>query len=469
MSEARYDLVVLGGGPGGYVAAARAAQLGLRVACVEQEARLGGVCLREGCIPSKALLDSSEYVHLARERFAEHGIGVGEVTVDLPAMLARKDRVVEVLTDGVAKLLARRGVEVVHGSGRLTAPDRVAVSPAGGNAERELTARAVLLATGSRPAALPGLPVDGEQVVDSTGALALDRIPEHLVVVGGGAIGLELGSVWRRLGARVTVVEALPRIAATLDGQVGRTLARTLKKQGLDLKVGTRVAGADRDGEGSSLRLTLQADGRDDETLDCDRVLVAVGRKPLTEGLGLEELGIALDDSGRVVVDAQYRTAAPSVYAIGDLIAGPMLAHKASAEGAAVAELLGGLPGEVNYDAVPSVIYTNPEVAAVGATEEQLKERGVPYVAGSFPFGGVGRAVCLGEADGLVKLLAHRDSDRLLGAHIIGPRASDLMAECVLAMEFSASVEDLARTVHAHPTFGEGVMEAAAALGASRR
>ncbi|MDF1552240.1 MAG: dihydrolipoyl dehydrogenase [Deferrisomatales bacterium] len=462
MAEPSYDLVILGGGPGGYVAAVRAAQLGLSVACVEREARLGGVCLREGCIPSKALLDSSEYVHLARGRFAEHGIGVGEVTVDLPAMMARKDRVVETLTDGVAKLLARHKVAVVHGTGRLTGPDRVAVTPADGGPEREITGGAVLLATGSRAAEISSLPLDGERVVDSTGVLALDRIPDHLVVVGGGAIGLELGSVWRRLGARVTVVEALPRIAANLDGQIGRALARFLKRQGLDLKVGTLVTGADTRGE--QIRLTLHAEGRGDENLDCDRVLVAVGRKPLTDGLGLEEAGVLLDKAGRVVVDAEYRTAVPSVFAIGDLIAGPMLAHKASAEGTAVAEILAGLPGEVNYDAVPSVIYTNPEVAAVGATEEQLKERGVPYVAGSFPFGGVGRAVCLGEAEGMVKLLAHRDTDRLLGAHVVGPRASDLIAECVLAVEFAASAEDLARTVHGHPTFGEGVMEAAAAL-----
>ncbi|HSH68940.1 MAG TPA: dihydrolipoyl dehydrogenase [Deferrisomatales bacterium] len=462
MAEPSYDLVILGGGPGGYVAAVRAAQLGLSVACVEREARLGGVCLREGCIPTKALLDSSEYVHLARGRFAEHGIGVGEVTVDLPAMMARKDRVVEALTDGVAKLLARHKVEVVHGIGRLAGPDRVAVTPADGGPEREITGGAVLLATGSRSAEIPSLPLDGERVVDSTGVLALDRIPEHLVVVGGGAIGLELGSVWRRLGARVTVVEALPRIAANLDGQIGRALARLLKKQGLDLKVGTLVTGADICGE--QIRLTLHTEGREDEHLDCDQVLVAVGRKPLTDGLGLEEAGVLLDKAGRVVVDSEYRTAVPSVFAIGDLIAGPMLAHKASAEGTAVAETLAGLPGEVNYDAMPSVIYTNPEVAAVGATEEQLKERGVPYVAVSFPFGGVGRAVCLGEAEGMVKLLAHRDTDRLLGAHIVGPRASDLIAECVLAVEFAASAEDLARTVHGHPTFGEGVMEAAAAL-----
>ncbi len=466
MAEAIYDLVIIGGGPGGYMASLRAAQLGLSVVCVEREPRLGGVCLREGCIPSKALLDSSEYVHLARERSAEHGIGVGEVTVDLPAMMARKDRVVGTLTDGVAKLLARNKVEVIHGTGRLAGPDRVTVTPADGGAARELTGRAVLLATGSRSVEIPALPLDGKRVVDSTGALTLDRIPEHLVVVGGGAIGLELGSVWRRLGARVTVVEALPRIAATLDGQIGRTLARFLKKQGLDLKVGTLVTGADTRGE--QIRLTLQAEGREDEALDCDRVLVAVGRKPLTAGLGLEEAGVLLDKAGRVVVDAEYRTAVPSVFAIGDLIAGPMLAHKASAEGAAVAEILAGLPGEVNYDAVPSVIYTNPEVAAVGATEEQLKERGVPYVAGNFPFGGVGRAVCLGETEGMVKLLAHRESDRLLGAHIVGPRASDLIAECVLAVEFAASAEDLARTVHGHPTFGEGVMEAAAALGHGR-
>jgi dihydrolipoamide dehydrogenase len=463
MTQTEYDLVILGGGPGGYVAAVRAARLGLKVACVEREARLGGVCLREGCIPSKALLDSSEYVHVARERFAEHGINVGQVDVDLSAMMARKDRVVATLTDSVAKLLQRSGVAVVHGTGRLAGPKQVTVSPGDGAENQDLAARAVLLATGSRPIELPNLRLDGERVVDSSGALLLDRIPEHLVVVGGGAIGLELGSVWRRLGARVTVVEALPRIAATLDGQIGRYLARTLKKQGLDLRVNTRVSGAGQEGDG--VRLTLQAEGQEDEDLVADRVLVSVGRRPFIEGLGLEAAGVVLDESGRVAVDAEYRTSVPTVFAIGDLIAGPMLAHKASAEGTAVAEILAGQPGEVNYDAIPSVIYTNPEVAAVGASEEQLKERSVKYASGSFPFGGVGRAVCLGEAEGMVKVLAHAETDRLLGVHIVGPRASDLIAEAVLAVEYGGSAEDLARTVHGHPTFGEAVMEAAAAVG----
>lgn len=465
---ARFDLVVIGAGPGGYVAAARAAQLGMKVACVERDERLGGVCLRVGCIPSKALLDSSELYAAARSRLAEHGIEVGKVRLDLPTMLARKDRVVADLTGAVQTLLERAGVEIVRGAARLAGPHEVAVQPVGGKggSDRRATveARAVLLATGSEPVEVPALPVDGKRIVTSTEALAFEAVPKRLGIVGGGYIGLELGSVWARLGSEVTVIEALPRIVSTADGQVGRALERSLKKQGLSFRVKTRVVEARATAGG--VKAVLEGEGGERESFSCDRLLVAVGRRPLTRGLGLEEAGVDLDArTGRVRVDAAYRTSAPTVYAVGDLVDGPMLAHKASAEGIAAVEAIAGLGGEVNYDAVPSVIYTHPEAASVGLTEEQAKARGAPYCTGVYPFGGNGRARCAGQAEGFVKVLAHRASGRLLGVHIVGPRASDLLAEAVLAVELGVGAEALARTVHAHPTFGEALMEAAGAAG----
>lgn len=454
----RFDLVIVGAGPGGYVAAVRAAQLGLKVACVEKRDRLGGVCLNVGCIPSKALLDSSEYFHLARTQLANHGIRTGEVELDLAAMMARKEKVVEELTANVRKLLEGNKVEIVHGSARVEAADRVAVSGDGGDG-RTLETDAVLLATGSRPVSVPGLEFDGERIIDSTAALALDEVPGHLAVVGGGYIGLELGSVWRRLGAEVTVIEMLPKIATLLDGQIARRLDNLLRRQGMKIRTRTKVSEAEVSEK--TVTVTLESGG-ETETVSCDRLLVAVGREPLTEGLGLEELGVEIDpDSGRVRVDDAYRTSVSGVYAIGDLVDGPMLAHKASAEGIAAVERLAGRFGEVNYETIPSIIYTWPEVASVGWTEEQVKEREIPYCTGSFPFSGTGRARCMGETDGFVKLVVHAETDRILGAHIIGPRASDLIAECVLAMEFGASSEDIARTVHGHPTFSEALMEAA--------
>lgn len=456
-----YDLIVIGSGPGGYVAAARAAQLGLKTACVEKSSRLGGVCLNVGCIPSKALLDSSEYYHMARDHFADHGIKIGKVSLDLAAMMARKDNVVGELTANVRKLLEGNGVAVLQGSARLTGNGLVEVTPEEGRAFI-VKGAAILLATGSTPMEVPGLEFDGDRIVSSTEALNFDTVPKNLGIVGGGYIGLELGSVWMRLGANVTVIEMLPKVAANLDGQVGRTLDRILRKQGLTMRVNTRVAEARV--AGKKVKATLEADGKT-ESITFDRLLVAVGRRPLTAGLGLEDLGVALDPAtGHVLVDASYRSNIEGVYAIGDLIAGPMLAHKASAEGIAAVECIAGRAGEVNYDTIPAVIYTAPEVAAVGLTEEDVKKRGLPYCVGTYPFSGTGRARCMGEKDGFVKLIAHGKTDRVLGVHIIGPRAADMIAECVLAMEFGASSEDIARTIHGHPTFAEALQEAALAV-----
>jgi dihydrolipoamide dehydrogenase len=458
-----FDLVIIGAGPGGYVAAVRAAQLGMKVACIEKEPRLGGVCLNTGCIPSKALLDSSEYYHLAKHRLQEHGIIPGEVQLDLGVLMARKDRVVQELTENVRRLLEGNQVEIIHGTARLSSPNQVEISPGDSGTQVDppalVRAGAILLATGSEPVEVPGLAFDGMHVVTSTEALSFSQAPQRLGIVGGGYIGLELGSVWQRLGAQVTVIEMLPRLAASLDGQVARALERTLTNQGLNFRLNTRVVKAQV--SAAEVLLTLESAGNQQQ-LTCDRLLVAVGRRPLTRGLGIEELGVGLHPkTGQVLVDEHYRTSIPTIYAIGDLIAGPMLAHKASAEGIAAVECSAGLPGEVNYDAIPAVIYTWPEVASVGLTEEQARERGIDYCVGAYPFTGSGRARCMGETDGFVKLIAQKSTDRLLGAHIIGPRAADMIAECVLALEFGASSEDIARTVHGHPTFAEALQEAA--------
>jgi dihydrolipoamide dehydrogenase len=462
-----YDLIIVGSGPGGYVAAVRAAQLEMKVACIEKEPRLGGVCLNVGCIPSKALLDSSEYYHLAKTHFAEHGIKSGKVNLDLAAMMARKEQVVQELTDNVRKLLEGNKVEVIHGTGRLAAEDQVEVVKKKGSRRKKgdsqtLTAKAILLATGSEPLAVPGLEFDGQRIVSSTEALTFESVPKHLAIVGGGYIGLELGSVWLRLGSKVTVIEMLPQIATLLDGQVARGLERILAKQGLTFRLQTKVSGAKVSGQ--KVKVTLEK-GEKKETIDCDRLLVAVGRRPLTRDLGLGEIGVEMDPkTGHVLVNEKFQTNVQSVYAIGDLIPGPALAHTASAEGIATVECIAGLPGEVNYDAIPSIIYTWPEVASVGITEEQAKERDIDYCVGTYPFAGAGRARCMGEKDGFVKIIAHAKTDRILGVHILGPRASDMIAECVLAVEFGASSEDIARTVHGHPTFAEALQEAAMAV-----
>ena len=452
-----YDLIIIGSGPGGYVAAVKAAQLGLKTACIEKAERLGGVCLNVGCIPSKALLDSSEFYHLAKHRFAEHGIKTGRVTLDLAGMMARKDKVVADLTANVRQLLEGNGVAIIPGQGRLKGATAVEVTR--GKKKQTFATRHILLATGSTPVAVPGLDFDGKRIVSSTGALEFDSVPKQLGIVGGGYIGLELGSVWMRLGAKVTVIEMLPRVAGLLDGQVGRTLDRILRKQGMDIRVNTRVLEAKA--MARKVRVTVERK-EEKEDLDFDRLLVCVGRRPLTDGLNLDGVGVETEaPSGLVKVDAGYRTSVPNIYAIGDLIAGPALAHKASAEGIAAVETMAGQPAEVNYDAIPAIIYTAPEVASVGLTEEDIRQHGIPYCTGSYPFTGAGRARCMGETDGFVKLLSHQRTDRILGVHIIGARAADMIAECVLAMEFGASAEDLARTIHGHPTFSEALMEAA--------
>jgi dihydrolipoamide dehydrogenase len=465
-AKKEFDVIVIGSGPGGYVAAVHAAQLGLHVACIEKESRLGGVCLNVGCIPSKALLDSSEYFYLAKERFAEHGIKTGRVNLDLGAMMQRKDKVVQELTENVKKLLEGNKVEIFHGAGRLTGVDEVTVeSDSGASQEKQiitLTAGAIILAAGSQAVPLPDLKFDGRKIISATAALKLDSVPKQLGIVGGGYIGLELGSVWLRLGAEVSLFEMLPQIATGLDGQVGRKLQRVLKRQGFRFFMNSEVTEASVAAE--NIRVTLKTKNKN-EKITCDRLLVCVGRRPLTQGLGLEQIGVETDsDSGRIKVDVDYRTNIPSIYAIGDLIAGPMLAHKASAEGIAAAEIIAGRPGEVNYDAVPSVIYTWPAVASVGLTEEQVKEREIPYCAATYPFTGAGRARCLGETEGFVKMIAHAKSDRLLGVHIIGARAAEMIGECVLAIEVNARSEDLARTVHGHPTFAEALQETARAI-----
>jgi dihydrolipoamide dehydrogenase len=465
-NDQNYDVVIIGSGPGGYVAAVRAAQLGMKVACIEKEPRLGGVCLNRGCIPSKALLDSSEYYHLAKEQFAAHGIKTGRVSLDLPTMMARKEKVVQELTANVRKLLEGHKIEIIHGTARLAGPDRVEIAPSDSGSKKRkdlsLQANAIILATGGAPVSVPGLAFDGRHLISSREALTLESVPKHLGIVGGGYIGLELGSVWLRLGAKVTVIEMLPKIATGLDGQIGRKLQRVLKRQGINFRMQTKVTAAEI--SNNTVRVDLETK-KGNESISCDRLLISVGRRPRTGGLGIEEVGIKTDpDTGHLLVDGSYRTNVPSIYAIGDLIAGPMLAHKASAEGIAAVECIAGKSGEVNYDAIPAVIYTWPEVASVGLTEEQVKERNIDYCTGTYPFSGAGRARCMGETEGFVKVITHKKTDRILGVHIIGSRAADMIAECVLAVEFGASSEDIARTIHGHPTFAEALQEAAMAV-----
>ncbi|MFL5243854.1 MAG: dihydrolipoyl dehydrogenase [Gemmataceae bacterium] len=457
----RFDLVVIGAGPGGYVAAIRAAQLGMKVACVEKRATLGGTCLNIGCIPSKALLDSSELYSLAKTRFGHHGIAVGDLKLDLGAMMARKDKVVKSLTEGVAFLFKKNRIHPVRGTARVAGPSKVVVKDIK-NESSELETKAILLATGSEPAAIPTLPFNGTSIVSSTEALAFDKAPAQFLIVGGGYIGLELGSVWARLGAKVAVIEFLPRILPLTDTEIAGLLQKSLQKQGLAFHLNTKVTGAAIQGS----QVTVKADSQGKAVqFQGDKVLVAVGRRPYSAGLGLLEVGVKMDEkSGRVVVDEGFQTKVPGIYAIGDLIAGPMLAHKAQDEGIAVAERLAGKKTEVNYHTIPSVVYTWPEVAAVGLTEEQVKETGKPYNVGRFNFAANGRAKCMDETEGLVKVLADAATDRLLGVHIFGPRASDLISEAVTVMEFGGSAEDIARTSHAHPTLSEALREAALAV-----
>jgi dihydrolipoamide dehydrogenase len=456
-----YDLVVIGTGPGGYVCAIRAAQLGMKVAVVEKRATHGGTCLNVGCIPSKALLHASEAFAEAAHDFAGMGIKV-KPELDLPAMLAFKDSGVKGNVDGVAFLLRKHKIDHFHGTGRILGLGKVEVTFINGE-KQAVESKAIIIATGSEVAALPGIAIDEETVISSTGALSLNKVPKRMVVIGGGYIGLELGSVWSRLGAAVTVVEMLPRLAPGLDAEVAKALQRVLEKQGIAFKLGTKVVKADT--KGRNVKLTLEpAAGGKSETLECDVVLVAVGRIPNTQGLGLAKLGVKADNRGRIVVDKQYATNLPGIYAIGDVIKGPMLAHKAEEEGIAVAEILAGQAGHVNYEVIPSVIYTAPEVASVGKTEEELKEAGVAYRVGKFPFTANGRAKVNRTTEGFVKVLAEEGTDRVLGVHIVGADAGTMIAEAAVLMEFGGSAEDLARTCHAHPTLNEAVKEAALAV-----
>lgn len=457
----RFDLIVIGAGPGGYVAAIRAAQLGHKVACVEKRTSLGGTCLNIGCIPSKALLDSSELYAQAKLKLDRHGIRIGDLGLDLTKMMERKKRVVKGLTDGVAFLFKKNKITSIQGTARLAGPGRVVVQ----KTDKEsvtLETNATLLATGSEPVPLPNLAFNGTTIVNSTVALAFDSVPGRLIVIGAGYIGLELGSVWSRLGSKVTVLEFLPRIVPTMDAEIAALLQRILTKQGLEFQLETKVTGAAM--RGDQVVVESQVKG-ETKQFEADKVLVAVGRRAYTAGLGLEDVGVAKDSkTGQVIVDESFQTNVKGIYAIGDLIAGPMLAHKAEDEGIVFAEILSGQKSHVNYDAIPGVVYTWPEVASVGVTEEQVKERSLQYRIGKFPFAANGRARCLDESDGMVKIIADAHTDRVLGVHILGPRASDMIAEAVNVIEFAGSAEDIARISHAHPTLSEAVREAAFAV-----
>jgi dihydrolipoamide dehydrogenase len=452
MKTEQHDLVVIGAGPGGYVAAIRAAQLGLNVACIEKEPKLGGTCLRVGCIPSKALLESSERYVQAKDELKSHGVKAEGVSLDLKTMLKRKTGIVNTLTKGIEGLLKKNKITSYAGTGRIAGPGKVVVD---GKEPATLEAKHILIATGSNCAPLNGVELDGDRVGTSTEALSYPEVPEHLVVIGAGYIGLELGSVWARLGAKVTVLEYLDRILPGMDAELATKAQQIFKKQGLEFQLGCRVTAAKAKGE----TCTVEIDGKDPIT--CDRVLLAVGRLPNTDGLGLDSVNVKQDNRGTIAVNDHYETDEKGIYAIGDVIAGPMLAHKAEEEGIACVEHIVTGYGHVNYDAIPGVAYTHPEVASVGKTEEQLKEASIEYRAGSFPFMANGRARALGETDGFVKILADAKTDRVLGVHIIGPRAGDLIAEAVVAIEFGASSEDIARSSHAHPTLAEVIKEAA--------
>lgn len=462
MPDEIFDLIVIGAGPGGYVAAIRAAQLGMRVGVVERSERLGGVCLNEGCIPSKALLDSSELFAMARDRFSLHGIDIDPPKLNLARMMARKDDVVKKLTDGVAFLFKKNRITRFLGTARLAGKSgddhRIEVRGTGNGEPQILTSKRVLLATGSQAVEVPAFPFDGVTVVSARDALSFSSVPEHLLVVGGGYIGLELGSVWLRLGSKVTVVEMLPKILPNTDRQVADTLMRSLKKQGMTFLLETKVSSLEkRDGKA---HVQINSGDKSEEIV-CDRVLVAVGRRPLSADLGLEETGIAVDGGGRITVNEDYATSVAGIYAIGDLIHGPMLAHKAMTEGEVFAERLLGQASVVDYEFIPGIIYTWPEAASVGKTEEQLQAENIPYAAGRFNFMANGRARCMDETDGFVKVLAHKETGRVLGVHIIGPRASDMIAEAVTVMTYGGSAQDIAMTFHAHPTLSEAMKEAA--------
>ncbi len=455
-----YNLIVIGGGPGGYVAAIRAAQLGMKVACVEMRGALGGTCLNVGCIPSKALLTSSEKYSEALHGLANHGVKVGAVSLDLAAMMAHKDKVVKDNTDGIAYLFRKNKVDWLRGKGTITAPNQVTVDS--GQGTLTYTTDRVLIATGSESMPLNGVTIDEKRILTSTGALTLPAVPKSMVVIGGGVIGLELGSVWQRLGTEVTVIEFLDRILPGIDGEVANQTQKILAKQGMKFKLASKVTAAKN--EGASVTLSLEAaTGGSPETLQAETVLVSIGRRPFTAGLGLENLGVKRDERQRIAVDHRFETNVKGIYAVGDVIAGAMLAHKAEEEGVVCVEMMAGQTGHINYNAIPGVVYTWPEVAFIGKTEEQLVSEGVKYKVGKFPFSANGRARAMSDTDGFVKLLADSTTDRILGAHIVGPDAGTMIGGLALAMEFNASCEDIYRTSHAHPTLNETIKEAALA------
>ena len=460
--SAQYDVVVIGSGPGGYVCAIRAAQLGLKTACVEKDKTLGGTCLNVGCIPSKALLHVSQRFEEAGHAFEGFGIGVSKPKLDMAKMMAHKTKVVDENTKGIAFLFKKNKVDHVVGTGSISGANEVTVTAADGSVKK-LSAKNIVIATGSESTPLPGITVDEKRIVTSTGALALDKVPASMAVIGGGVIGLELGTVWQRLGAKVTVIEFMDRILPTMDGEQSKEMKKLLTKQGMDFKLSTKVTKAEA-GKGD-VTLTLEpAAGGQPETLKVETVLLAIGRRAYTKGLGLEAVGVKTDNRGRVEIDDHFRTSAKNIYAIGDVVRGAMLAHKAEDEGVVVAEIIAGQSGHINYDAIPGVVYTHPEVASVGKTEEELKAAGVQYKAGKFPYMANGRARAMGETDGFVKILADAKTDRVLGCHIVGAEAGTMIAEVVSVMEFGGSAEDIARTCHAHPTLNEVVKEAALAV-----
>ena len=462
MTDRAVDLLVIGAGPGGYVAAIRAAQLGFRTTVVDEHPAAGGVCLRVGCIPSKALLESSQRLLAARTELQVHGGVIGEIGLDLKAMMKRKDRVVTTLTRGVSSLLKKNRIEHIQGRARLgdVAGELRTVVITTSDGEQAVQASNVIVATGSRPATLPGIELDGDRIGTSTEALAYDAVPERLVVIGAGYIGLELGAVWNRLGSEVIVLEYLDRILPGADAEIAAAAEKIFRRQGLDIRLGCRVLGATVTSDGKTCLVEVEGN----EPIECDRVLVAVGRQPISDGLGLEEAGVAVDERGTIQVDERFATSVPGIFAIGDVIGGPQLAHKAEEEGMACVEGIAGGYVHIDYDAIPGIVYTEPEVASVGKTEEQLKDAGTAYRKGTFPFRAIGRARATGSLEGFVKILAHAETDEVLGVHILGSHAGDLIAEAVAAISFGASAEDLFRTSHAHPTLAEAIKEAALAV-----
>lgn len=457
-----FDLIIIGSGPGGYVSAIRASQLGMKTACIEKESTLGGTCLNVGCIPSKALLTSSEKFEEANHTFKDHGIDFGSVKLNLPNMMAHKKNVVNSNTSGIEFLFKKNKITRVVGTASFESKNQVKVTDSAGKTSI-LTASKILIATGSEVMPFPGIEIDEKHIVSSTGALSLESVPKNMVVIGGGYIGLEMGTVWQRLGSKVTVVEFLDRILPGMDGEVSKNMQRILAKQGIEFKLKTKVLSAKSTKTGVSLSVE-SLDSKKTETIETDVVLVSIGRRPNTNGLGLEKIGVRIDNRGRIDVNSRFETNVPGVYAIGDVIAGPMLAHKASDEGVVCVEMMAGQSGHINYDLVPGVVYTWPEAAQIGKTEEQLKEAGIAYNVGKFPFSANGRARAMLATEGFVKILADKRTDRILGAHIIGPEAGTLIHEIAVAMEYGGAAEDLMRTIHAHPTLAESIKEAALAV-----